>query len=253
MNNKKKNMQIEGKIIKGLNGLRSGLISNKQLGAEYKIVITLINQITTLKKDIVQVITQIYLQLPVLVHMVNLIRWYGIYRNRGEYNKDAYVNIIRQIQEIKQTQNELLEKGKQLCPSQKALKQSANSIISRKKKLSETQSMVVSEIEKLFLQMNNEPDLQRQETKNRLVTNLLMQLVNKRLPSILPNPMENYRINLNDSVIAEDFEELQLELEPLSMLVPPQYNLQLAYPSNDIKLLDLVYMTLGYYANKLNM
>lgn len=69
--------------------------------------------------------------------------------------------------------------------------------------------------------MNDDQDLKRQETKGKQVTNLLMQLVNKRLPSILPNPMENERITLNDSVIGEDFEELHMELEPLSILVPP--------------------------------
>lgn len=80
------------------------------------------------------------------------------------------------------------------------------------------------------------------------LTNLLSSAINKKLPPILPDDNDETDITLDEDVISREFDFMNLKCEPLQVLMPPQFSLKLAYPGQMIKIIDLIYMTLGYYS-----
>ena len=60
--------------------------------------------------------------LPIYIHTVNLVRWFALFRNNGEYNKDTYQSSITQIFKLKRMQKKLLHKAQKFCPNSNTLK-----------------------------------------------------------------------------------------------------------------------------------
>lgn len=97
------------------------LVIDKSLKEDYRMTLDLITKINSTGNY--KVITKMCYDLAVQVHIINLIRWFGSYRNSGQYNKDTYFSAITFIKETKIKQDQILELGKEFCPPEEALKE----------------------------------------------------------------------------------------------------------------------------------
>lgn len=70
--------------------MRKILISEKAIQGQHPDMIEAINQITNRHQSLIEQIASIYFLVPQFIHSVNLVRWYALYRNNGQYNKDTY-------------------------------------------------------------------------------------------------------------------------------------------------------------------
>ena len=56
--------------------------------------------LTSHAQDQVTEIVKMYYDRPSLLHTLNIIRWYGLYRNGGVYNVDLYLSVYEKIKSI---------------------------------------------------------------------------------------------------------------------------------------------------------
>lgn len=115
-------IEVRGQVVNGLNSLMKGLIMNKTQRTEQHHLIDILNTITTKNKESIEYVSRLYINLPSYIHAINLIRWYGLYRNKGVYNKGMYVGVMIKIKQIIDEQKELVIRGKKVCPTEQALR-----------------------------------------------------------------------------------------------------------------------------------
>lgn len=115
---KKKNQikYIHRCILNGIQQMRKAILFDKDLSLQFKEVINDLNQVMTVKQYIITDVARMFIQLPLFVHSVNLVRWYAAHRNEGEYNKDTYVSAMDQVKAIMNEQGQLRFRGSKLCP-----------------------------------------------------------------------------------------------------------------------------------------
>lgn len=77
-------------IFNGLQTMRKAILFDKHLSSQYKDFTQTLISLMTHKQDFITEVARMYTQLPLFLHSVNLVRWYALYRNDGEYNKDTY-------------------------------------------------------------------------------------------------------------------------------------------------------------------
>ena len=97
---KKQQRYIKKSITMGLQTMRQAILFDKTLADRYKGLMQLLTSILTLQKHLIADIAIMYMQLPLFIHSVNLVRWYALYRNEGLYNTDTYVTAMTQIKRI---------------------------------------------------------------------------------------------------------------------------------------------------------
>lgn len=115
-------------ILNGLQMLRQAIMFDQGLQAKHKDKIEIINKILTMKQNIIRDITRMYIQLPLFIHSINLVRWYAIFRNKGKYNKDTYFTAMEQIRKITKKQEAQRKKGTANCPSFKEIQRVIDTI-----------------------------------------------------------------------------------------------------------------------------
>lgn len=230
--------------------MRQAILFDKTLADRYKGLMQLLTSILTLQKQLIADIAIMYMQLPLFMHSVNLVRWYAEYRNDGVYNADTYMTAMTQIKQIVESQHELEMEGKICCPTldeiRRALEGKA-STDSLRKKATET---AAAEIDEPLFSKEAEEERERKRaelTMARAVGTL------KKLPAILPDVMEHADLKLNEEVIERDLAALKLKTRRLSQLLPPSESYQQAYGNNQILVYDLVIMTVAKAVMEMEM
>lgn len=229
------------KLNAGLNTLRALFIKEKQLQQQYKGVLESINKLTSTSQEVVLKVVQMFFDLPMAIHSVNIIRWYGLYRNDGAYNTDFYFQLYERIKAILETQAKLLKLGQSMFPNRET-------ILGFHKMSQQKQARQSSGIEALFakvIDQDNEKKYMKKALSKR-VTNLFSMALNKKLPVILPEMMKEVAEPINDDIIKGHFEKIGLQLEELTKLNQPVYKMNDRYQDRDFEILDLVYMTLAH-------
>lgn len=79
--------------------------------SKYQFVIDMIQEVTVHNLQYIDYTVNLYFMLPIYIHTINLVRWFAVFRNNGQYNKDTYQSSITQIFKIKQIQKNLLKKA----------------------------------------------------------------------------------------------------------------------------------------------
>lgn len=107
----------------GLNTIRAIFIKEKLYQQHYKGVIESINAMTasTTNQEPIMDIVRMFHDLPSYIHTINILRWYGMYRNHGTYNTDLYFSVYGKIQNIIEEQARLLKKGQAMMPAKETL------------------------------------------------------------------------------------------------------------------------------------
>ena len=85
------------KLEEGINFLRGFFITHKKIQAVFPDFMGQLNSIDpqSKRKAVMQ-----HKRLGIFLHSLNLLRWYGHYRNKGEYNKDCVYQVRSYIQEL---------------------------------------------------------------------------------------------------------------------------------------------------------
>ena len=91
--------------------MRKAILFDKHLSGQYKDLTQTLIALMTHKQEFITDVARMYTQLPLFLHSVNLVRWYALYRNDGEYNKDTYFQAIKHIRRIIADQSTLKNQG----------------------------------------------------------------------------------------------------------------------------------------------
>lgn len=241
---------VRSSIMTGLNCLRQVLIYEKSWQPEYKGIIEKINWLTSARKDLVQDVARMYLELPTLLHSMNLVRWYGQFRNNGKYNKVTYFPAFEKAKALAARIRALRAAGAKMCPPPESLtglvKKTAGEV--QGKQPSQTMQKIISDITNLFVKVIDEKDKQKQYRKllQKRMANLFS--FRKKLPMILQDQSEYDGVELNEEIIAEHFAELDLEAKALQPLLQPSFSVGGAYPDEGFEIYDLVCVTLAAFS-----
>ena len=123
---------VKKSIMAGLHTMRKVLLfDSENLGVEYRFLIPVLNSLLTQHQAIVEKVARLYIQLPIYLHAINLVRWYGQFRNNGDYNKVMYFTTLRHMKNMMADQADLKTKGTELCPTLAVLTK-AIAIVGRK-------------------------------------------------------------------------------------------------------------------------
>ena len=98
-----------------------------RIGLRIQVVAACVEQRTA----IVEKVARLYIQLPIYLHAINLMHWYGQFRNNGNYNKVMYFTTLRHMKNMMADQADLKTKGTELCPTLAVLTK-AIAIVGRK-------------------------------------------------------------------------------------------------------------------------
>ena len=242
--------QVRSGVMSGLNCLRQVLISEKSMHAEYRGLIDKINWLTSARKDMVHDVARMYLELPTLIHSMNLVRWYGQFRNSGRYNKVTYFPAFEKAKKLAAHISALRAAGIKMCPPAKDLtgriKKTTND--STGKSVSQTMHKIFSDITNLFVKVIDEKDKQKQHRK--LLQKRMANLFNhsKKLPMILQDQSAYDGVELNEEIVLEHFAELDLKVQNLQPLLQPSFSVGGAYADEGFEIYDLVCVTVAAFS-----
>lgn len=129
------------KLDFGFGALQKYLTSNKKFKTQCK---ELIQTLSSIPYETKARAVKFHLVLSSYVHTVQLLRWYGMFKNDGEYNKDLYFAIHDQLKVYLSKRNDLAKAVKalghpteeQLDKSNKDLKQLQDKMNNKKKPMS---------------------------------------------------------------------------------------------------------------------
>ena len=146
-----------------------------------------------------------YMQLPLFIHTINLVRWYALYRNKGKYNKDTYFSSLGQIRRIMETQSSLLSKGKRVCPTLEMINKSMQATETVEEAASPRKQATLTIAAQLDEPLYDiEEENEREKYRNENTMHLAIQKF-KDLPIILPEVMEEEDQDLNEMIIQDEF------------------------------------------------
>jgi len=77
-------------IQDALNALRTLFIQNKNLQKRFK---EFLSEINNLEPIYIEKVAFKHMQLTKWIHSINLLRWYGMYQNKGNYNADCVIDL----------------------------------------------------------------------------------------------------------------------------------------------------------------
>ena len=97
------------------------LLEKNTEGLKYGHLIDIINNIKGIDDECIKTVADNYILLPQQVHTINLVRWYGIYRNDGVYNKATYLTAIEKVNRIILIFRKYLKEAKEFCPPTKRI------------------------------------------------------------------------------------------------------------------------------------
>lgn len=100
---------IKKSILLGLQTMRKAILFDQDdLCIEFRFLIPVLNSLLTQKQEIITEVVRLYIQLPIYLHVINLVRWYAQFRNKGVYNKATYFktmglikNMLANLQDLK--------------------------------------------------------------------------------------------------------------------------------------------------------
>ena len=146
-----------------------------------------------------------YMELPLFIHTINLVRWYALYRNKGKYNKDTYFSSLGQIRRIMETQSSLLSKGKRVCPTLEMINKSMQATETVEEAASPRKQATLTIAAQLDEPLYDiEEENEREKYRNENTMHLAIQKF-KDLPIILPEVMEEEDQDLNEMIIQDEF------------------------------------------------
>lgn len=236
-----KQAQLLKSISNGLSTIRIMFIKEKAYQSSFPGTLEHVNSLTSKQKGLINCIIQMFLDLPVYIHSINLLRWYGKFRNKGKYNTDLYCSLLIKIQTIKDFQAKLLRIGKPMLPSTQAIRH--HSRMSFRRSITGSVTDVGSLFQKIIVKKEEKI---RKRLALKHVVNLFTIALNHELPPILPANLHNADMKLNDEIILQHFFDIGIELEELSILEQPIFKSYQGYDNLDMQIIDLVYMALGY-------
>lgn len=78
------------KLDEGINHLRGFIIMNKKIQSVFPDLMSQLNSLDyqSKRKAVMQ-----HKRIGIFLHSINLLRWYGHYRNKGIYNKDCIYDV----------------------------------------------------------------------------------------------------------------------------------------------------------------
>ena len=232
--------QVKSRIWASLYDLRNIIQTEKTFKTDYKLASEYINMVIFKHKEIVDEIARIYILMPSYIHSINLVRWYGQFRNKGRYNKDTYFTARGQIEMIQNQYSMLLARGLLICPTKQFIKQAVRKRLEGAKNV-EPFMKPATELMYLFKALQVKKDESNSPNLARLVSNY------KKLPAILPSVDEHKNKYLDELIMEADFSEMKLNLTPLDRNHPPEFSLESAYPGKTFPIIDLAYLVIAQY------
>jgi len=84
------------RIDTGFFNLRTFIINSKTLKSKSK---RLIAELTNMTPEFKSFAVKLHLRLGMFMHAINLLRWYGMFKNDGRHNKELYFEVMKLIKD----------------------------------------------------------------------------------------------------------------------------------------------------------
>lgn len=184
--------------------------------------------------DAIAEVAELYAKRCASVYTINLVRWYGLFRNDGAYNKDAYFALVNKVMEIRDQLEALRAESHEYCPAEKALSKLRQSI-----QQGSVRQAGASQIEdSLSFLFSCVVSVKRKSGEGSERVTSLSEMV-KLLPRarrriILPKIMDNEYLDLSEEVVKKDYTNHRIPYQKLSQLGPPEQGLGLAFEKADL-------------------